>query len=452
MTTPTTCRPWKSPAACAARTRPLRPRSAASADPGDVAVEEILSRAAARLSLPADVVRERNFYREGQQTHYGQVVADGDRIERVWNLVKDTSEFDDRRVAIDRWNRAQPHCKRGLAVTPVKFGISFTTAYYNQAGALVLVYRDGSIQVNHGGTEMGQGLGTKIQQIAADGLGVALDAIRLMPTRTDKVPNTSATAASAGTDLNGGAVADACVQLRGRLTTVAAAVMGCNDSEVGFMSGLVLGANGSRMTFAALCEAAYARRVPLFAHGFYRTPGLAFDPATGRGAPFYYFSYGAAVAEVEVDGFTGAYRLLRADLVQDAGESVSPIIDRGQIEGGFMQGVGWLTLEDLRWDERGRLATGSASTYKLPSWSEVPDRFEVTLLPRAAQPGVVMGSKAVGEPPLMLAISVREALRDAVAAFGSGDAGPFPSPLTPETIFFAVRRARGDGPHSADPR
>ena len=192
--------------------------------------------------------------------------------------------------------------------------------------------------------------------------------------------------------------------------------------------------------------------MPLFAHGFYRTPGLAFDPATGRGAPFYYFSYGAAVAEVEVDGFTGAYRLLRADLVQDAGESVSPIIDRGQIEGGFMQGVGWLTLEDLRWDEQGRLATGSASTYKLPSWSEVPDRFEVTLLPRAAQPGVVMGSKAVGEPPLMLAISVREALRDAVAAFGSGDSGPFPSPLTPETIFFAVRRARGEGPHSAAAR
>ena len=407
-----------------------------------VAIEEILSRAAVRLSLPAHVVRERNFYRQGQQTHYGQAVDDAERIERVWNTLKSTSNFDGRRVEINRWNRDQPYRRRGLAITPVKFGISFTTTYYNQAGALVLIYRDGSIQVNHGGTEMGQGLGTKIQQIAADGLGVTLEAVRLMPTRTDKVPNTSATAASAGTDLNGGAVADACAQLRARLASVAATLMACSEDSVQFVNAMVLAPDGVRMTFAALCEAAYTRRVPLFADGFYRTPGLSFDPSTGRGNPFYYFAYGAAVSEVEVDGFTGTYRLLRTDILQDVGESLSPTIDRGQIEGGFMQGVGWLTLEDLRWDEHGRLATAGASTYKLPSWSEVPERFEVSLLPRAAQPGVVMGSKAVGEPPLMLAISVREALRDAVTSFGSGEVGAFPSPLTPETVFFAVRQAR----------
>jgi xanthine dehydrogenase large subunit len=407
-------------------------------------IEEILDQAARRLSLPPDVVRERNFYREGDRTHYGQIVKDAGRIHTIWRKVKESSGFDQRRKEIDRFNENSPHRKRGLAITPVKFGISFTATFFNQAGALVLIYRDGSVQVNHGGTEMGQGLHTKIQQIAADGLGVPLEAVRVMPTRTDKVPNTSATAASAGTDLNGAAVADACGQLRERLAVVATGLLICDASAVRFSNGLVFqGDDESQgIPIARVCEAAYRQRVPLFAQGYYRTPDIYFDPKAGRGKPFHYFAYAAAVSEVEIDGFTGEYRLLRTDILEDVGESVSPVVDRGQVEGGFIQGVGWLTLEELVWNSQGHLATAGASTYKLPSWSEVPDVFNVDFLERAAEPGVVMGSKAVGEPPLMLAISVREAIRDAVAAFG--DCGPltFSSPATPERVFFAVQTAR----------
>jgi xanthine dehydrogenase large subunit len=390
---------------------------------GMVVIEEILDQAARRLSLPPDVVRERNFYREGDSTHYGQAVKDAGRIETIWRQLKVSSEFDRRRKEIDHFNERSLHYKRGLAITPVKFGISFTATFFNQAGALVLIYRDGSVQVNHGGTEMGQGLHTKIQQIAAHGLGVPLEAIRVMPTRTDKVPNTSATAASAGTDLNGAAVADACRQLCVRLAEVA--------------GGLPEGA-----PFAQVCEAAYRQRIPLFAQGYYRTPDIHFDPKVGRGKPFHYFAYAAAVSEVEIDGFTGEYRLLRTDILEDVGESVSPIVDLGQVEGGFIQGVGWLTLEELVWNAKGHLATAGASTYKLPSWSEIPDVFNVEFLERAAEEGCVLGSKAVGEPPLMLAISVREAIRDAVAAFGEGGPLTFASPATPERVFFAVRAAR----------
>jgi xanthine dehydrogenase large subunit len=298
------------------------------------------------------------------------------------------------------------------------------------------------VQVNHGGTEMGQGLFTKIQQIAADGLGVTLDRVRLMPTRTDKVPNTAPTAASAGTDLNGAAVLDACAQLRDRLQPVAAGLLGCDPAEVRFADNAATGA-GRRVPFGAVCDAAYLQRTPLFAQGYYRTPGIHFDAATGTGKPFHYFAYGAAVSEVEVDGFTGDHRLLRTDILQDVGDSISPVVDRGQIEGGFIQGVGWLTIEELLWDERGRVATGGASTYKLPSWSELPEVFEVDTLERATQPDVIFGSKAVGEPPLMLAISVREAIRDAAAAFGDGPTTvTFDSPATPERVFFAVAQAR----------
>ncbi len=301
----------------------------------------------------------------------------------------------------------------------MKFGISFTATFFNQAGALVLVYRDGSVQVNHGGTEMGQGLHTKIGQIAADSLGVPLESIRVMPTRTDKIPNTSATAASASTDLNGAAVAHACAQIKERLAPVAAELLGCTAETVHFADGIVF-TTGAELPFVQIVEAAYRRRIALFAQGYYRTPGIHYNPQTGYGKPFHYFAYGAAVTEVEVDGFTGAYRILRTDILQDVGESSSPIIDRGQVEGGFVQGLGWLTLEELVWDDHGRLATNGASTYKLPSWSEMPEVFNVSFLERAAEPGVIFGSKAVGEPPLMLAISVREAIRDAIAAFGSG--------------------------------
>ncbi len=417
-----------------------------------VAIEEILSQAAQRLSIPSDVIRERNFYRDGHTTHYGQPVPDAGRIDAIWRQLKNTSQFDVRRAEIAAFNAHHEEAKRGMAITPVKFGISFTATLFNQGGALVLIYRDGTVQVNHGGTEMGQGLFTKIHQLAADSLGVTAERVRVMPTRTDKVPNTSATAASAGTDLNGAAVVDACRQLTARLAPVAARLLECEPSSVRFEDDRVYSAdlNSPRrsveITFAALCEAAYAQRVPLFAQGYYRTPEIHFDRATGRGKPFHYFAFGAAVSEVEIDRFTGDYRVRRTDILQDVGNSISPVIDRGQIEGGFLQGAGWLTLEELLWDDQGRLTTAGASTYKLPSWSEMPEDFRVSFLEGAPQSAAVFGSKAVGEPPLMLAISVREAIRDAVAAFGAGDIVTFDSPATPERVFFAVRRVRAERP------
>jgi xanthine dehydrogenase large subunit len=412
---------------------------------GMLVIEEILDHAARRLGLRPEVIRERNFYREGDITHYGQQVKDADRISRIWSELKASSEFEQRRASIERFNQSSPYTKRGLAITPVKFGISFTATFFNQAGAFVLIYRDGSVQVNHGGTEMGQGLNTKILRIAARTLGVRDDAIRLMPASTGKVPNTSPTAASAGTDLNGAAVADACAQLRQRLTPVAARLLGCGNGNVEFSNGMVSAAEGTGTprTFTEVCEAAYRERVGLSAEGYYRTPDIHYNPDTGRGSPFYYYAYAAAVSEVEVDAFTGMFRLLRADLLEDVGDSIAPLIDLGQIEGGFIQGLGWLTIEELLWDGSGRLATSGASTYKLPSWSELPPEFHVRFLERAAEPGVILGSKAVGEPPLMLAISSREAIREAIAAFGPGGPVKLDSPATPERIFFAIRERHG---------
>jgi len=412
---------------------------------GMVVIEDILDRIARTLAVEPHIIRERNFYREGDVTHYGQTVKDADRIARIWEELKTSSNFYERLAAIHRFNAAEHHRKRGIAITPVKFGISFTATFYNQGGALVLVYRDGSVQVNHGGTEMGQGLITKTRQIAADCLGVEIDAIRMMPPRTDKVPNTSATAASASTDLNGAAIRDACRQIQARLAPVAARMLDCDETQVRFADGLV----NDALTFAQVVEAAYKQRVPLFAHGYYRTPEIQYDSKTAQGRPFSYYAYGAAVSEVKVDGFTGEYRVLRADILEDVGDSVSPLIDRGQVEGGFIQGLGWLTLEEFLWDAEGRVATAGASTYKLPSWSEVPEEFHVSFLKRATEPGVIMGSKAVGEPPLMLAISVREAIRAAVAAFGSKGIVAIDSPATPERVFWALRRAQGREPISS---
>jgi xanthine dehydrogenase large subunit len=409
---------------------------------GMLAIEEILDRIARTLGLPPHVVRERNFYRAGDTTHYGQEVRDAERIGRIWSELRDSSELDARLAEVERFNAAHAHEKRGLAITPVKFGISFTTAFFNQAGALVLIYKDGSIQLNHGGTEMGQGLHTKILQIAAETLGQKLETLRVMPTRTDKIPNTSATAASSGSDLNGAAVRDACEQLKARLAEVAAKMF--DVSEVEFDDGLVFprGERARAKPFAEIVGQAYLERVPLFASGYYRTPDVQFDRASGKGKPFHYYAYGAAVSEVELDGFTGQYRLLRADILHDVGESLSPLIDRGQIEGGFLQGVGWLTSEQLVWDARGALQSSGASTYKLPTLGECPPIFNVALLSRAREPGVVFGSKAIGEPPFMLALSVREALRAAAAAFGRGGIVELASPATPEALFWAIERAR----------
>lgn len=415
---------------------------------GMVVIEDILDRMARHLGLCPHEVRSQNFYRAGDETHYAQPVRDADRIARIWHSLLETSAFAERWTEIERFNAQSPHVKRGLAITPVKFGISFTNASFNQAGALVLIYRDGSVQVNHGGTEMGQGLHTKIRQIAADALGLPLSAIRIMPTRTDKIPNTSATAASSGSDLNGAAVRAACETLRARLADVAALRLVTPAGELTFAGGRITGRGDGApsVAFADVVLEAYLDRVPLFAAGFYKTPNLHFDKETGTGKPFHYFAYGACASEVTLDGYTGQFKLSRVDILQDVGNSLSPLIDRGQVEGGFLQGVGWLTTEELVWSRDGGLASSGASTYKLPTLGECPDDFRVEFLPRAAEPGVVFGSKAVGEPPLMLAISVREALRAAIAAFsgvmGGRSVVELPCPATPEALFWAIERAR----------
>jgi len=386
---------------------------------GMVIIEEIMDRVARACGLPPEVVRARNLYRgtgETNTTPYGQHIED-ERIGRVWRELIAQSDFAARRTALAEWNAAHAHAKRGLAITPVKFGISFTTAHLNQAGALVLIYQDGTVQVNHGGTEMGQGVHSNIALIAARELQIEPEAVRVMPTRTDKVPNTSATAASCGTDLNGAAVKNACDILNERLAPFRA----------------------PGLPFSGVVQAAYLARVSLSATGYYRTPDIHFDWMTGRGKPFHYFAVGAAVSEVEVDGFTGMFRLLRTDILHDVGAPINPAIARGQVEGGFVQGVGWLTCEELRWDTEGRLLTHSPDTYKIPAVGDRPRDFRVSLLTEAAQKNTIHGSKAVGEPPLMLAISVREALRDAVAAFRGGGTVALGAPATPEAILRAIR-------------
>ena len=410
---------------------------------GMLMIEEIISRVAQTLNLEPDAVRERNFYRDGDETHYGQPVKDAERIQRIWDELKISSDYTSRRNEIRSFNSSHAHTKRGLAITPVKFGISFTATFYNQAGALVLIYKDGSVLVNHGGTEMGQGLHTKILQIAAQTLGVPLGTVRLAPTRTDKVPNTSATAASSGTDLNGAAVRNACETLKARLSSVAAQRFGTAAADVVFEDGLIypLGAPERAIDWKSVVMSAYLQRVQLFSDGFYRTPNIHWDRQKGKGDAFYYFAYGAAVSEVEVNTFTGEYHTRRVDILHDVGDSLSPLIDRGQIEGGFYQGMGWLTLEELVWNADGRLVTNGASTYKLPSLHELPQVFNVNFLTRAAQDGVVYGSKAVGEPPLMLAISVREALKDAIHSLGSSVVS-LASPATPEAVFWALEAQR----------
>lgn len=419
---------------------------------GMLVIEDIMGRCAPLLGLDPMELRERNFYQQGHSTPYGQPVLHPERISTIWQQVQEDAAIADRKHEIAAFNAAHPNTKRALAITGIKFGISFNLTAFNQAGALVLIYKDGSVLINHGGTEMGQGLHTKMLQVAATTLGIPLHKVRLAPTRTDKVPNTSATAASSGADLNGAAVKNACEQLRERLLQVAGTQLGVSASDVRIVEGVAraLG-NDKELAWDDLVRTAYFQRVQLSAAGFYRTEGLHWDAKTFQGSPFKYFSYGAAAAEVEVDGFTGAYRIRRVDIVHDVGDSLSPMIDIGQVEGGFVQGAGWLTLEDLRWDSgdgpnRGRLLTQAASTYKLPSFSEMPEEFNVRLLENATEEGAVYGSKAVGEPPLMLAFSVREALRQAAAAFGPGGVSvELASPATPEAVYWAIEAVRRGG-------
>jgi xanthine dehydrogenase molybdopterin binding subunit len=418
---------------------------------GMLVIEEIMDRIARRLGLRPEVVRERNFYHgrgETNTTHYGQEIGEF-RLPTLWRQLKETASFDARRAEIARWNEALTGVKRGLAITPVKFGISFTYTAYNQAGALVHLYRDGTVQVNHGGTEMGQGLHTKILGVAIRELGLPPERIRVMTTATDKVPNTSATAASSGSDLNGAAVQDACRQLRARLLPFAVEMLrerfgdSVAPERVRFENGAVFAADNldEAVELMEVADRAFMERVSLSAQGYYRTPGIQWDRVKGQGRPFHYFACGAAVTEVEIDGGSGMCQVRRADILHDVGRSLNPGVDRGQIEGGFVQGMGWLTCEDLRWDAAGRLLTHGASTYQIPAISDAPADFRVAFFEDSALVDVVGGSKAVGEPPLMLAISVREAIRDAVAAFGrrSGEI-ELPSPATCEAIFMAIHR------------
>jgi xanthine dehydrogenase large subunit len=413
---------------------------------GMVVIEAIMGDIARRLGLDPLAVRQRNLYDEhptanGQArrdtTHYGMRVEDN-ILAPLLSKLEQTSQYQQRREAILAWNASQPVIRRGLALTPVKFGISFTATLFNQAGALVHVYLDGSVQVNHGGTEMGQGLHTKVAQIVADELGVPLARVLATASDTSKIPNASATAASAGTDLNGRAAQFAARHVRDNLAAFVAGLDGCGAGAVRFAGGLVHSPGATR-PFDEVVHLAYANRIQLWSDGFYRTPKIHYDKTTLTGRPFYYFAYGAACTEVAIDTLTGENRVLRVDILHDVGRSINPAIDIGQIEGGFVQGMGWLTTEQLVWDERGRLATHAPSTYKIPATGDIPAHLHVDLWPEPNREDNVFGSKAVGEPPFMLAISVFEALRDAVAqARGDGAAVTLQAPATAEAVLTAL--------------
>ncbi|MEO1537595.1 MAG: xanthine dehydrogenase molybdopterin binding subunit [Pseudomonadota bacterium] len=374
-----------------------------------------------------------------QTTHYGQPVEDFVLHEMTDRLVE-SSDFSRRKQAVADWNAGNDILKKGLSLTPVKFGISFTLTHLNQAGALVHVYQDGSIHMNHGGTEMGQGLFQKVAQVAASRFGVPLEQVKITATDTGKVPNTSATAASSGSDLNGMAVKAACDTIRDRLAIFVAERAQARPEDVRFESGEVL-VKGEAHPFESVVKDAYMNRISLSATGFYKTPKLEWDRIKGRGRPFFYFAYGVAATEVVIDTLTGENRILRADILHDCGASLNPALDIGQIEGGYVQGVGWLTTEELVWDVQGRLRTHAPSTYKIPACSDRPDIFNVALWDQENREETIYRSKAVGEPPLMLGISALLALSDAVASIGAGYPG-LDAPATPERVLAAVDRVR----------
>ena len=416
---------------------------------GMMLIESVIDDIARTLARDPLEVRRANFYAGAGRdvTPYGMTVEDNIIAPIVDELVR-RADYAGRRAEIGAFNAGNPVLKRGIALTPVKFGISFTATHLNQAGALLHVYTDGSILLNHGGTEMGQGLHTKVAQVVAQELQVDLGRIRCTATDTSKVPNTSATAASASSDLNGKAAQAAARTIRQRLTDFAAAKYGVPAGEIAFQAGRVTVGGQASLAFDELVGLAYHARVPLSATGFYATPKIGYDPKTMTGRPFYYFCYGAAVSEVVIDTLTGESKLLRVDILHDVGESLNPAIDMGQVEGGFIQGVGWLTSEELWWDGRGRLKTHAPSTYKIPTASDWPRTFNVDLVPWGRnQEDSIYRSKAVGEPPLMLAMSVFFAIRDAIAAGAGGGLPRLDAPATPERILGALGelRARNAG-------
>jgi len=402
---------------------------------GMIVIETIMGDIARTLGLDPLDVRRRNLYGIGERdtTHYQMKVEDN-ILEPLLKRLEQTSQYRQRRKAIAAWNRQSQVIKRGIALTPVKFGISFTATLFNQAGALVHVYTDGSVQVNHGGTEMGQGLNTKVAQIVADELGVPLAQVLATASDTSKIPNASATAASAGTDLNARAAQYAARNVRDNLAQFVAGLDRCGAGAVQFEGGNVITPESTR-PFTEVVKLAYANRIQLWSDGFYRTPKIHYDKTTLTGRPFYYFAYGAACTEVAIDTLTGESRVLKVDILHDVGTSINPAIDTGQIEGGFIQGMGWLTTEQLVWNDKGLLTTHAPSTYKIPTTGDVPEHFKIDLWPEPNREDNVFGSKAVGEPPLMLAISVYEAIRDAVGA-ARGQASPvrLTSPATAENV------------------
>lgn len=413
---------------------------------GMMAIEYVLEEIARHLQLDPLLVRKRNFYQtQGLRTitPYGMQVEDN-IIPSIVSQLETSAAYHARREAIAAFNATHPWLKRGIALTPVKFGISFTATHLNQAGALLHVYSDGTVQINHGGTEMGQGLYTKVAQVVAEVLQIDLATIRCTATSTDKVPNASATAASSGSDMNGMAARHAAETIKQRLSEFAATLYEVPLESIVFNRGHVQIGTKTTLRFAHLAHKAWFNRISLSATGFYRTPKIHYDPTTMTGRPFFYFAYGAAVSEVIVDTLTGEYKILQVDILHDVGSSLNPALDIGQIEGGFMQGAGWLTTEQLWWNVAGRLMTHAPSTYKIPLADDVPAKFNVALLQN--QPNseaTIYRSKAVGEPPLMLAMSVFYALKQAVESVAEHRfASHLNAPATPEEVLMAIERLR----------
>ena len=421
---------------------------------GMFAIETVIEQIANTLGKDPLEVRKLNMYRDPAEsgnpetmvTQYGQTIEDwvGDKVVAQ---VEAESGYAARRAAVNAFNKANKHRKRGLALVPLKFGISFTATMLNQGGALLNIYMDGSVSVNHGGTEMGQGLNTKMAQVCADGLGISTDWVRVTGTDTQKVPNASATSASSGADINGAAIMNATTQMRARLAPVAARMLGCSEGDVSFANNHAHG-GGKSVQWADLAKQAWLDRVGLSVTGFYMTPEIKYDFATLNGRAFYYYCYGASVTETEIDTRTGEWWLKAVDIVHDAGKSINPAIDKGQIEGAYVQGMGWLTMEECIWDKKGKLLTHGPSTYKIPVAGDVPEHFKVSLFDGRNLKPTPFNSKAVGEPPLMLALSTFFALRDAVSASAEHQVVVhMDAPATPERILLACERAKAARAH-----
>lgn len=422
---------------------------------GMAVIETAIDRIARFLKKDAAEIRKLNFYgiNSDHTTPYGETIKNN-RLHLMYEKLVESSEYKTRRLWINHFNREHEFIKRGIALTPVKFGISFTTAFLNQAGALVLIYNDGTIAVNHGGTEMGQGLNTKIHEIATSEFGVSPDRIKISVTNTSKVPNTSATAASSGSDLNGMAVKNAIEKLKKRIAEDAVNELKKLNNELDFETDRIVFSDNSvfdvshpeaKLSFTEIVKQAYLSQVSLSATGFYKTPGIFFDREKGKGNPFYYYAFGMSVSEVEVDTLTGETKLIRTDILHDVGDSLNPEIDIGQIEGGFIQGVGWVTTEEIKWDKKGHLLTHSPDTYKIPTVNDIPEVFKIDLLSGYPNEGTIRKSKAVGEPPFMLAFSVWLAIKDAVSAAGGHLFEPeFSLPATAEMVLLSIEKLQKD--------